>query len=42
MALGYAGFYAGAQPSWQLALGVGLFFAASAAWVLSRPGPGPR
>ena len=29
----------GAHPSWPLALGVGLFFIASAAYVLSRPSP---
>ncbi|KAF1014667.1 MAG: Inner membrane protein YbaN [Stenotrophomonas maltophilia] len=39
MALGYVLFYLGAHPSWKLALGVGLFFIASAAYVLSRPTP---
>lgn len=39
MALGYVLFYIGAHPSWKLALGVGLFFIASAAFVLSRPAP---
>ncbi|WP_411852037.1 YbaN family protein [Stenotrophomonas sp. LGBM10] len=39
MALGFALFCWGAQPSWRLLLGVGLFFAASAAYVLSRPAP---
>ncbi|MCD7097029.1 YbaN family protein [Stenotrophomonas sp. MMGLT7] len=41
MALGYALFFCGAHPGWKLALGVGLFFAASAAYVLSRPAPSP-
>jgi hypothetical protein len=31
----------GAHPSWPLLLGVGVFFAASAAYVLSRPAPRP-
>ena len=39
MAVGYALFWWGAHPSWVLALGVGLFFIASAAYVLSRPIP---
>ncbi|MFT3763272.1 MAG: YbaN family protein [Pseudoxanthomonas sp.] len=39
MALGYALFFLGAHPHWPLALGVGVFFAASAAYVLSRPAP---
>ncbi len=39
MAVGYALFWWGAHPSWALALGVGLFFIASAAYVLSRPSP---
>ena len=38
MAVGYA-VLVGAHPSWPLALGVGLFFIASAAYVLSRPSP---
>jgi hypothetical protein len=29
----------GAHPSWRLLLGVGAFFIASAAYVLSRPSP---
>jgi uncharacterized protein len=32
-------FYLGAHPSWPLLLGVGAFFLASAAYVLSRPSP---
>ena len=39
MAVGFAMFWWGAHPSWKLALGVGLVFAASAAYVLSRPAP---
>ncbi len=39
MTLGYALFFWGAHPTWKLALGVGLFFAGSAAYVLSRPAP---
>ncbi|MGE6331883.1 YbaN family protein [Stenotrophomonas sp. NPDC077659] len=39
MAVGFALFYWGAQPSWRLLLGVGLFFAVSAGYVLSRPAP---
>jgi len=39
MAGGFAAFWWGAHPSWTLALGVGLVFAASAAYVLSRPAP---
>jgi uncharacterized membrane protein YbaN (DUF454 family) len=39
MALGYVLFFIGAHPDWKLALGVGLFFVASAAYVLSRPRP---
>lgn len=39
MALGFVLFCWGAQPSWRLLLGVGLFFAASAGYVLSRPAP---
>ncbi len=39
MALGYVLFFIGARPGWKLALGVGLFFLASAAYVLSRPAP---
>lgn len=39
MALGDGLFFWGAHPHWKLALGVGLFFAASAAYVLSRPTP---
>lgn len=42
MAVGFALFCWGAQPSWRLLLGVGLCFAASAGYVLSRPGPLPR
>ena len=41
MALGFAMFCWGARPSWPLLLGVGLFFIASAAFVLSRPSPRP-
>ncbi|MGE6917664.1 YbaN family protein [Achromobacter kerstersii] len=39
MAVGYAVFWWSAHPSWLLAVGVGLFFLASAAYVLSRPAP---
>ena len=39
MAAGYAIFYWSAQPSLLLAIGVGIFFLASAAYVLSRPSP---
>ncbi|MDW7602815.1 YbaN family protein [Stenotrophomonas maltophilia] len=39
MAVGFALFCWGAHPSWRLLLGVGLFFAASAGYVLSRPAP---
>lgn len=39
MAFGYAMFFIGARPSWQLGIAVGLFFIASAAYVLSRPAP---
>jgi len=39
MALGFALFCWGAHPSWRLLLGVGLFFAVSAGYVLSRPAP---
>jgi len=39
MAVGFAVFCWGAHPSWRLLLGVGLFFAASAGYVLSRPAP---
>lgn len=39
MALGYSAFAWSAHPSWPLLLGVGLFFAASAGWVLTRPAP---
>lgn len=41
MMLGYVTFYLGARPAWPLALGVGLFFVASASYVLSRPDPRP-
>ncbi|SDZ30342.1 hypothetical protein SAMN04487939_1355 [Lysobacter sp. yr284] len=41
MALGFVLFWWGAHPSWKLALCVGLGFAASAAYVLSRPAPRP-
>lgn len=41
MACGFAMFCWGARPSWPLLLGVGVFFAASAAYVLSRPTPLP-
>ena len=34
-------FWWGAHPSFWLALGVGVFFLASAAYVLSRPSPKP-
>lgn len=39
MAVGFAMFCWGAHPSWILLLGVGLFFLASAAYVVSRPSP---
>ncbi|WP_414606284.1 YbaN family protein [Stenotrophomonas pavanii] len=39
MTLGFVLFCWGAQPSWRLLLGVGLFFAVSAGYVLSRPAP---
>ncbi len=39
MAVGYGLFWWGAHPSLLLASGVGLFFLASAAYVLSRPNP---
>jgi uncharacterized membrane protein YbaN (DUF454 family) len=39
MAVGFALFCWGAHPSWRLLLGVGLFFAVSAGYVLSRPAP---
>ncbi|MNS94463.1 hypothetical protein D3C72_1286830 [compost metagenome] len=39
MALGYGIFWWSAHPSWPLAAGVGLFFLASAVYVLSRPAP---
>ncbi|WP_263914753.1 YbaN family protein [Achromobacter sp. 79A6] len=41
MAVGYGLFWWGAHPSFWLALGVGVFFLASAAYVLSRPSPKP-
>jgi uncharacterized membrane protein YbaN (DUF454 family) len=41
MAFGFAMFCWGARPSWPLLLGVGVFFAASAAYVLWRPTPLP-
>lgn len=41
MAVGFVLFYLGAHPSAPLLLGVGLFFAASASFVLSRPRPRP-
>ncbi|AWH30372.1 MULTISPECIES: YbaN family protein [Stenotrophomonas] len=41
MAVGFAVFCWGAHPSWRLLLGVGLFFAVSAGYVLSRPAPRP-
>jgi uncharacterized membrane protein YbaN (DUF454 family) len=41
MAFGFAMFCWGARPSWPLLVGVGVFFAASAAYVLSRPTPLP-
>ncbi len=41
MAFGFAMFCWGAHPSWPLQLGVGLFFVASAGYVLSRPAPRP-
>jgi len=39
MVAGYVLFYWSANPSPLLAIGVGIFFLASAAYVLSRPGP---
>lgn len=39
MAVGFAMFCWGTHPSWRLLLGVGLFFAVSAGYVLSRPAP---
>lgn len=39
IALGYAIFLVTAKPQWPLALGVGLFMAASAWWIRSRPLP---
>ena len=39
MAVGFAVFWWSAHPSWKLALCVGAVFAASAAYVLSRPAP---
>ena len=39
MAVGYGLFWWGAKPSLWLASGVGLFFLASAAYVLTRPRP---
>ncbi|MFJ3463278.1 YbaN family protein [Achromobacter spanius] len=39
MAAGYVLFYWSANPSPLLAIGVGIFFLASAAYVLSRPSP---
>lgn len=42
MAVGYGLFWWGAHPSLWLALGVGVFFLASAAYVLSRPSPQVR
>ncbi len=39
MAVGYGLFWWGAHPSFWLAAGVGLFFLASAAYVLTRPSP---
>ncbi len=41
MAFGFVMFCWGARPGWALLLGVGLLFAASAAYVLSRPSPRP-
>ncbi|WP_251865742.1 YbaN family protein [Achromobacter sp. Marseille-Q4962] len=41
MALGYAVFWWGAHPSRWLAAGVGVFLAASAAYVVTRPDPRP-
>ena len=41
MAVGYGLFWWGAKPSLLLASGVGLFFLASAAYVLTRPSPQP-
>lgn len=39
MAVGYLVFFCTAHPGWKLALGIGLFFIASASYVLSRPAP---
>ncbi len=39
MVVGYGLFWWGAHPSFWLAAGVGLFFLASAAYVLTRPSP---
>ncbi|SIT33278.1 YbaN family protein [Achromobacter sp. MFA1 R4] len=39
MAAGYLLFYWSAHPSLALAVGVGIFFLASAAYVVSRPSP---
>ena len=39
MAVGYVLFYWSAHPSAPLAIGVGIFFLASAAYVVSRPSP---
>ncbi|WP_447595528.1 YbaN family protein [Stenotrophomonas rhizophila] len=39
MAFGFVMFCWGAHPSWRLLLGVGAFFIASAAYVLTRPSP---
>ena len=39
MAFGFVMFCWGAHPSWLLLLGVGAFFIASAAYVLTRPSP---
>ncbi len=42
MVVGYGLFWWGAHPSFWLAAGVGLFFLASAAYVLTRPSPQAR
>ncbi|MGE8287116.1 MAG: YbaN family protein [Stenotrophomonas sp.] len=39
MVVGYILFFMSAHPGWRLAVGVGLFFVISAAYVLSRPLP---
>lgn len=39
MMVGYGIFWWSAHPSWPLAVGVGVFFLVSAAYVLSRPAP---